>query len=412
MPLGRQVRERANTCTIPEVEIRRGYRYRLDLTPDQARLAQRTAGCARLVYNLALEQRSMWWRQGHRSTGYAQQCAQLVELKAAYPFLREVPSHPLQQALRDLDRAFRRFFAGTSRYPRYKRRGHHDAFRFPDAAQIRVKGTHARLPKLGWCALRLSRPIRGTIRTATVTWEAGHWYVAFATVAEIPEPVPGSREAVGLDVGVVAAATLSTGQRYAITGWTARLMRRRRRLERSIARKRRGSANQRRERARLARLHARARRRRHDAIHKLTTAVAQNHSLVVVEDLAVAAMTRSARGTAAAPGHHVRAKAGLNREILDRGWGELRRQLAYKCAEHGGRLVAVPARYSSQECAVCGQVAAASRRSPAVFRCVGCGHAAHADVNAATVIRQRGIQLAAAAGRAVDACGAAAGAGL
>ena len=390
------------------MEIRRGYRYRLELAAEQATLASRTAGCVRLVWNLALEQRTMWWKQGRRSVGYAEQCAQLVELKAAYPWLREVPSHTLQQSLRDLDRAFRNFYAGTGRYPRYKRRGRHDAFRFPDPAQIRVKGGHVRLPKLGWCALRLSRPMVGTIKNATVSWEAGHWYVSFSTAAEVTEPAPLLDGAVGVDVGVVAAATLSTGERYQVAGWTPRLKRRRLRLERSIARKRRGSAHQRRERAQLARLYARARRRRHDAIHKLTTALAKNHGLIVVEDLSVGAMSRSARGTVEAPGHNVRAKAGLNREILERAWGELRRQLAYKCAERGGRLVAVPAAYSSQQCSACGQVAAANRPSQSAFRCIGCGHAQHADVNAAKVIRQRGIELAAAAGRAVDACGAAA----
>jgi putative transposase len=390
------------------MEIRRGFRYRLDLTTEQAALAGRTAGCARLVWNLALEQRSMWWQQGRRSVGYAEQCAQLVELKVAYPWLREVPSHTLQQSLRDLDRAFRNFYAGSGRYPRYKRRGRHDAFRFPDPGQIRVKGGHVRLPKLGWCPLRLSRPIQGTIRNATVSWEVGHWYVSFSTVAVVAEPAVLLAGAVGVDVGVVAAATLSTGSAHQVAGWTPGMKRRRLRLERSIARKRKGSANQRRERVRLARLHARARRRRQDAIHKLTTVLAKSHGLVVVEDLAVGAMSRSARGTVEAPGHNVSAKAGLNREILERAWGELRRQLGYKCAERGGRLIAVSAAYSSQECSACGHVAAENRPSQAVFACVACGHAEHADVNAAKVIRQRGIELAAAAGRAVDACGAAA----
>ncbi len=235
------------------VEIRRGYRYRLDLSEAQALLARRTAGCCRLVYNLALEQRVMWWRQGRRSVGYAEQCAQLVELKEAYPFLREVPSHTLQQALRDLDRAFRNFFTGTGRHPRYKGRGRHDAFRFPDPSQITVKGRHVRLPKLSWCALRLSRPIQGAIKNATVSWEAGHWYVSFSTVDKRADPVSAVGDAVGIDVGVAAAATLSTGASYGIGGWTEAMKRRRLRLERSIARKQRGSHNQRREHARLAR---------------------------------------------------------------------------------------------------------------------------------------------------------------
>ncbi len=371
-----------------DIEQHRGYRYRLDLTPEQAALARRTAGCARVVYNLALEQRSMWWRQGRKSIGYAAQCAQLVELKAAYPWRREAPSHTLQQALRDLDRAFRNFFEGRAKYPRFRQRGRDDRFRFPDSTQFRVKGSHVQLPKFGMCAMRFSRPIPGQIRNVTVSYEAGHWYISFGTIEEMADPVTPTGEAIGLDVGVANAVTVL-------------------RLERSIARKRRHSANQRKARARLARLHARARRRRHDQIHKLTTALAKNHSLIAVESLNIAGMTGSAKGTMEEPGTNVRAKAGLNREILERAWGEINRQLTYKTLWYGSDLVAFPAHYSSQECSECGHVAAENRPSQAVFRCVACQHAEHADANASKIILARGLNEL-AVGRTVNACGAAA----
>lgn len=390
------------------MEIHRGYRYRLDLNGSQAELARRAAGCARLVYNLALEQRTIWHQQRDRNASYGEQCMQLVELKAAFPWLHEVPSHTLQQSLRDLDRAFANFFAGRANYPQYKQRNRHLAFRFPDPKQIRVKGKHVRLPKLGMCACRLSRPIVGTIKNATVSWVAGHWYIAFSTVAEVGIPEAPAGASIGVDMGVVAAVTMSDGASRQVIGWTKKMKARRLRLERSIAHKRRHSANRRKEQARLNKLHVRAARRRQDTIHKLTTNLAKSHGLVVVEDLRVEAMSRSAKGTVEKPGANVLAKASLNREIRERSWGEMRRQLAYKCSAFGGELVAVPAHYSSQECAECGHISPANRLTQAAFLCVQCGRSDHADINAARVIRQRGIKRVAAVGHTVDACGAAA----
>jgi putative transposase len=139
-------------------------------------------------------------------------------------------------------------------------------------------------------------------------------------------------------------------------------------------------------------LRARVGRRRRDELHKLSHRLATGHGLVAVEDLNVRAMTRSARGTVEQAGVNVAAKAGLNREILERGWGELRRQLEYKCGWYGSQLVVVDPRYTSQTCAECGTIDSGSRESQARFRCVACAHAQHADVNAARVILRRALE--------------------
>lgn len=151
--------------------------------------------------------------------------------------------------------------------------------------------------------------------------------------------------------------------------------------------------------AQVAKLRAREARVRADFLHKLSRELANNHGLIAIEALQVKAMTRSAKGTIDEPGTNVRAKAGLNREILASGWGELRRQLDYKTAAAGGRLVEVPPAYSSQTCGVCGHRNGASRRGGR-FACTACGHQDHADINAARVILARAFEAQEDGGRA------------
>jgi putative transposase len=160
------------------------------------------------------------------------------------------------------------------------------------------------------------------------------------------------------------------------------------RAQRRLARKKRGSANRRKQARRITRLHMRVANARKDTLHKLSTAIANSHGAVVLEKLEVPNMVRSAAGTVAEPGRNVRAKAGLNRAILDQGWGMFRAMLGWKLAERGGRLVEVPAQNTSRECSACGVMDAASRHRQ-WFRCVGCGYEAHADTNAAKNIKRR-----------------------
>ena len=224
--------------------IHKGHRFRLSLSEEQKTLCARTAGICRWLWNLALEQRTLAWQNGRHSVGFAAQCAELPGLKDAAPWLREAPSHCLQQVLRDLDQAFQNCFAGRTAYPVYRKKFQNDFFRFQDPKQFEVN-------------------------------EAGR------------------------------------------------------------CRKREGSRNRAKARARLAELQIRIARRRRDAIHKASTKLAKNHGLIVIEDLRIKAMTASARGTLEAPGTNVSAKAGLNRAMLNVAFGEIRRQLEYKCGWYG-----------------------------------------------------------------------------
>jgi len=216
--------------------------------------------------------------------------------------------------------------------------------------------------------------------------------VAFAAVPE-PLPAPGNGQVVGIDRGVAISAALSTGELLCVPGLTARERTRLRRLERKLARARRGSNRRARVRHAIARLRARERDRRKDWAEKASTDIARRFDVIMVEDLRIGAMTRSAKGTPGSPGRNVRAKAGLNRGILRSGWGLLARRLQEKAP---GRVEKVSPACTSQRCSACGRADRESRESQAVFRCTACGYACNADVNAARNI---------AAGHAVTARG-------
>jgi len=249
------------------------------------------------------------------------------------------------------------------------------------------------VPKAGWVRFRWSRTVPPDAKSYRVTLDrAGRWHVAFAVIPE-PVPAPGNGRTVGIDQGVAVSAALSTGQLLHAPGLTARERTRLRRLQRRLARAKRGSRRRGRARAAIARLRAREADRRKDWAEKTSTSIARRFEVIRVEDLKITNMTRSAKGTRENPGRSVRAKAGLNRGILASGWGLLVRRLEEKAP---GRVEKINPALTSQRCSACGRVDRGSRESQAVFRCTACGFAGNADVNAAINI---------AAGHAVTARG-------
>ncbi|MGT2479978.1 RNA-guided endonuclease InsQ/TnpB family protein [Methylobacterium oryzae CBMB20] len=374
--------------------IARGFRFKLEPLPEQEDLFRQFAGVCRLTYNLALEQRATWGQE-HR-LGYSAQAADLTRLRAEFDWVRAVYVSCQQQALRDLDRAFSNFFAGRARFPRRRRRGVDDTFRFP-GREVAVKRLNAnwsavRLPKIGWVKYRDSRPIRGVVKNVTVSLDALGWHVAFT--CEIAHEVPAPCcEVVGIDRGVATTLAFSTGDMLTLPARLERLEARKRRAQRAVARRKRGSNRRRRAQARVARVQARQARIRRDFHHRAALDLAKRFGVAVLEDLNTRGMTASAKGTVAEPGRNVRQKAGLNRAILNAGWHQFATILTYKMEERGGQVVTVPARFTSQTCSACGVVDARSRESQARFRCLACGHSDHADINAAINIRRRNTTL-------------------
>ncbi|WP_346045406.1 transposase [Actinomadura chokoriensis] len=370
-------------------------RYRLRPTPAQEALLLEHCGHARFVWNLAVEQQG-WWRPGRGpAPGYVAQSRQLTEARAAFGWLAAGSQTVQQQALKDFAQAMANFFAGTHRRPTWRKAGLHEGFRIVGARgrawevrRLSRRTGEVRVPKVGWVRFRWSQPVPPEVRSFRVTRDrAGRWHVAFAAV---PDPVlaPGNGAAVGVDRGVAVSAALSTGQTFTVPGLTPGEAERLERLLRRLARAKRGSNRRARVKAAIARLKAREADRRKDWVEKTSTSLARRFDVIAVEDLNIAGMTRSARGTLDVPGTGVRAKAGLNRAILANGWGRLVIRLEHKAP---GRVVRVDPRYTSQTCNACGHRAPGNRESQAVFRCVACGHRANADVNAARNIRDTAV---------------------
>lgn len=366
--------------------IQRASLYRLEPTAEQAETLAQWAGACRYVFNVALEQRRDHWRKGNFS--FAQQCREVTECRATFDWLAAVPVHALQQALRDLDAAYQRFFAGLGGYPRPRRKGENDSFRLPDPSYLGFKRLSKRIgaikvPKLGWIKCRDWRPLGGDLRNVTIRRKAGHWYAAIQWQSEGSDPAPSELAAVGIDRGVKLFAALSTGKKIAPLHSFRRIEDKLAKLQRRLARKKKFSANWKKQKAKISRLHVQAANARKDFLHKHSTEIAKSHGIVKVEKLSVQGMSASAKGTVAEPGRMVRQKAGLNKSILDQGWSMFKTMLAYKLAARGGRLEEVPAAYTSQTCSECGVVDKDSREDQATFACRHCGHAGNADVNAA-----------------------------
>jgi transposase len=376
-------------------------RFRLYPTPAQQVALLEQCGHARYVWNLALEQWSMWTRDRRPTPGYVEQARQLTEARAAFGWLRAGSQTVQQQALRDFDQAVRNFYAGTHRRPTWRKAGLHEGFRIvgPQASRIvklSRKWAAVNVPKVGWVRFRLSRAIPAAKSYRITRDRAGRWHLAFAVIPP-PIPAPGTGEVVGVDRGVTVSAALSTGELLTCPGLSDRERERLKHLQRRLARCRRGSNRRRRVRAAIATLYARAGDRRKDWVEKTSTDLARRFDVIRVEDLHITQMTGrpGAKPDPERPGAYLsnrrRAKAGLNRGILANGWGLLVQRLEHMAA---GRVEKVNPAYTSQTCSVCGHCAPENRENQAVFRCVACGHRANADVNAAVNI---------AAGRAVSA---------
>jgi putative transposase len=368
------------------------FKYELMPTCEQERNMRRFAGSCRFVFNRALALQKERYEQGEEKLGYAGLCKLLTEWRNGpeTPWLADAPVHPLQQTLKDLERAYANFFAKRANFPRFKKKGQHDSFRYPDPKQIKLDQANSRifLPKLGWVRYRNSREVLGTVKNVTVSQSCGKWFVSIQTEREIQAPVPKATSAVGIDMGVTRFATLSDGTFYAPLNSFKRHEDRLRKAQQAMSRKTKFSNNWKKAKARVQRIHFRIGNARRDYLHKSTTAISQNHAMVCIEDLQVRNMSKSAAGTTEQPGKHVRAKSGLNKAILDQGWFEFRRQLDYKLAWAGGHLIVVPPQNTSRTCPACGHVSADNRQTQARFLCVECGFEENADlVGAINILR-------------------------
>ena len=382
--------------------MKRRQAFKFELMPNGAQIRNMRcfAGACRFVYNKALAHQNESYKMNDSNKfSYARLANLLPEWKEdpKTQWLKESPSQTLQQALKNLESGFRNFFAKRADFPRFKKKGLCDSFRFPQGCRLEQDNSRLLLPKLGWIRYRNSQSVLGEIKNITVSCKNGKWFAAIQTEREIETPKPASMSAVGIDMGIARFATMSNGETIEPLNSFKNKRARLAFVQRNMAKKVKFSCNWVKAKKRISKMHSQISNARRDFLHKSTTHISKNHAMVCIEDLQVRNMSKSAKGTMESRGRNVKAKSGLNRSILDQGWFEFRRQLEYKLDWNGGCLIAVNPRNTSRTCPYCKHIAAENRQTQAVFACVECGYANNADVVGAINVL--------AAGHAVLACG-------
>lgn len=361
------------------------HRIQLDPNNVQATYFARAAGVARFAYNWALAE----WRKAYAAGGKPSEVALRRTLNSIkhkqFPWMLEVTKNAPQMAIVQLGQAFRNFFAGRAGYPKFRKKGVHDRFTLTND-QFTVNGSRIRIPHLGWVRMREALRFSGTIMSATVSREADRWFVSITVDTQAPQqPTAENQGVVGVDLGVLALATLSTGTIIDGPKPHKALLSRLRRVSRAFSHKQKGSSNRQKARRKLAKLHARIGNIRKDALHQLTTDLTRRFNLIGIEDLHVKGMARNRH---------------LARAVADMGFAEFRRQLEYKAAMRGG-VVYVADRWfaSSKRCSCCGNVQEALPLSVRAWTCCACHTQHHRDINAAMNLQHMAVSST------VTACG-------
>lgn len=366
----------------------KAYRFRLLLSCDQEAVFWQWAGARRWVWNYALERRQAHYRKTGKSLTVTELCRELTVLKRQpeTAWLRECNAQSLQQAIRDLDKAFGAFFAKRSRFPRFRsKRRDRSSFRLP--AEVRVEGDRLYVPKVGLVRLVLHRPVEGTVKSATFTQDAtGAWYVTLVVHFELPDlapPPPRPERTVGVDLGLHDLAVLSDGARVPAPKQFRRAECKLRRLQRHLSRCEKGSKGREKARRAVARQHLKVANQRKDHLHKLSNRLVQQYDAIAVEDLNVKGLTR----------------IKLGKSVHDAGWAQLRFQLIYKARWAGKHLVTVGRFFpSSRLCSACGAINSDLTLNDRVWTCC-CGAVHDRDLNAARNIRDHALRLVLADGR-------------
>ena len=368
------------------------HRIALDPNNVQATYFARAAGTARFAYNWALAE---WKRQYEawkldNSQPKPSQAALRRQLNAKkreqFPWMLEVTKNAPQMAIIQLGDAFKNFFAGRARYPQFRKKGVHDRFTLTND-QFSIDGCRIRIPNLGWVRMRESLRFAGKIMSATVSRVADRWFVSIAVDTQDDSHLPQAENqgAVGVDLGVSALATLSTGEVIPGPKPHKALLTRLRRLSRSLSRKQKGSANRKKAKAKLARLHVRIANIRSDAIHQLTTQLTSRFHTIGIEDLNVRGMVKNRH---------------LARSVADMGFFEFRRQLEYKAAMRGGQIVVADRFFpSSKTCSGCGHRLETLPLAVRAWTCPACTTHHDRDINAAINLKNMAVSST------VSACG-------
>ncbi|SIO44337.1 RNA-guided endonuclease InsQ/TnpB family protein [Nitrosomonas cryotolerans] len=378
--------------------IRKAFKSRLNPNSDQVQKMVEFAGANRFVWNKALAMNLFRLEQKQPLLWYNELSFWLKLWKSSedYGFLKTVHSQPLQQALKNLEKAFKDGFdkkQPLKRIPKFKKKGLSDSFRYPQGFKLEQESSKVFLPKIGWVKYRNSRQVIGDVKNMTISRKGSYWYVSIQTEYETELKRHSSTSMIGVDMGVTRFATLSDGSYVEPLNSFRKLSKKLAFEQRKLSKRVRFSANWKKQKQIITRLHERIANARLDFLHKTSTEISKNHAMVVVENLKIGNMSKSAKGSVEKHGKNVKAKSGLNKSILDQGWGMFVSFLEYKQACSGGDVLKVNPQYTSQTCPRCQHVSRDNRKSQSAFECTECGFKANADLVGALNVLERGHRL-------------------
>jgi putative transposase len=376
------------------------YKYRLYPTSAQAVRLQEVLDRCRELYNAALQERRDAYKMCPVSVGYNQQAAQLPDIKEIRPEYQEIHSQVLQDVLRRVDKAFKAFFrrvkeGQTPGYPRFVGYGRYDSFTFPQSGFSLTEDRRVCLSKIGSIKVKMHREMTGTIKTCTVKREGTHWYVVFTCEVEHELVYHPSEEAVGIDLGLLHFATLSDGSTIANPRHLRANEQKLKKLQVALSRKRRGSKRRRKAAQLLGNHHRHIRNQRRDFHHKEARKLVTTYGMIVFEKLQLVKMSKRPKPKQDENGVYrpngASAKAGLNKSIVDAGWGQFQQICASKAECAGSRVLFVSPKYTSQMCSGCGAIQ--KKELSERWHSCSCGCELDRDHNAAINIKRAGLLL-------------------
>ncbi|WP_263428242.1 transposase [Arthrobacter sp. NicSoilB8] len=380
-------------------------------TSEQGDLLRQMLDDHRFLYNAALEDRRYMWKRYRVRINFAAQSAQLKEIRAADPNYARWSHASEDQTLRRLDRAYQNFLrrikAGEKKpgYPRFKGAGYFDTVDHRNGYGAKWDSvahspqTRVKIQGIGHIKVKKHRPVEGRrVTRIAVKREGRHWYVILAAEQDLPAPLPKTGAIVGIDLatGDNGLAYTSLGERIDNPAYGKASLEKLADAQRALSRTRKGSNRRRKARERVAAVHRKVNNQRYDHLHKVARRLVDAYDVIVAEDQNTAGMTRRAAPRPDGAGGYEpnggSAKTGLNRSILDAGWGMLLGIIRVKAESAGREFIQVNPAYTSQTCSECGHREAANRNGK-VFHCLSCGHEDDADHNAAVNIYRAGLVL-------------------
>ena len=380
---------------------RRTFKYRLYPNRETTSKLYWTLNRCRELYNAALSERRDSYRYTGKGVTYLQQANELPEIKQE---IREeyadIASHVLQDVLRRLDKAMQAFFrrvlnGETPGYPRFQGRDRYDSFTYPDIAGWKLEGNQLHLSQIGTIKVVLHREIEGTIKTVTIKKEVDQWYVCFSCEVSDAEKFPVSYEDIGIDLGVSHLATLSNGIMIEHPRYYRRAKKKLEQAHQKVSRGKKGSHRRAKAKKHLGKAYRKVRNQRRDFLHKESRKLVNQYQVIVFEDIKIGNLTKKPKPKSDENGKSIpngaAAKGGLNKSILDAGWGVFTSMCKVKAEEAGRCMIKVSPKFTSQICSRCGTVR--KKDLSERWHSCDCGAELDRDVNAAINILARGQKL-------------------